>query len=367
MPHELSTVQGDSGNRVEMMYTGDTPWHGLGTRLDNPATALEAIQAAHLDWTVESSPIYSHGGEVPGYQAIYRADTGKIFGIVTDHYEIVQNGDSWTFMDTILGPGKAHYHTAGALRDGSVVWILAKLDGTVEIVKDDPVEKYLLLVTSHDGSLALQIHTTPIRVVCGNTMTAALARGRQYVAIKHTTNVHRRIEEAQKALAQGETYFGDMILEAKLFSHQPMSERDMAAFTQALLHINPNATKKLHVHTEAAERDINELFIMGRGQDNPLVRGTAWAAYNAVTEYIDYQSYVQPGYGSVFQGSIQSQDRRLYRSWFGKGQSIRNAAWKLLQNHRQMGIKAFDRPIQSQITQYSESFFGGDDADTARI
>ena len=368
MPHDLSIIHEDMGDRAEMMYTGETPWHGLGTKLDNPATAVEAIQAAHLDWTVAGSPVYmmdteptnqpsgliSHRQiEIPGYQAIHRTDTGKVFGIMTDRYEVVQNEDAWTFMDTVLGPGEAHYHTAGALREGRVVWILAKLDGTVEIVKGDPVEKYLLLVTSHDGSLSLQIHTTPIRAVCGNTVTAALAHGRQYVAIKHTSSVHRRIEQAQKALAQGEAYFHDMVMEARQLSRHQMNEKDMAAFTKALLEIHPQTIRKINSQTESAERQINELFITGKGQDNPMVWGTAWAAYNAVTEYIDYRSTVQRVGGG--QGSLVAQDRRLHRSWFGKGQDMRNRAWSLLRNHRLRGASAFEVSDPQHRTRYTDA------------
>ena len=345
MPHELSESEG----QVEMMYVGDTPWHGLGTKLDNAATAVEAIQAAHLDWTVEAQPIWVQqvdgGGAglewVEGYNAIRRTDTGKVFGIMSERYEIVQNVDSWGFMDSVLGPGGAHYHTAGALRDGSVIFILAQLDGTQEIVAGDPVEKYLLLTTSHDGSLALQIHTTPIRVVCGNTHTAALAHGRQYVSIKHTSAVHLRIEQAQKALARGETYFEDYVKEARQLSRQYMGERSMAMFTKKLLSINEASPYKVNSQTESAEREINELFITGRGQDLPMVRGTAWAAYNAVTEYVDYRSRVQK-IGPVSQGSLLAQDRRLHRSWFGRGQDIRNTAWNLLRDYRLRGDKALE-------------------------
>ena len=345
MPHELSIVEGDA----EMMYVGDTPWHGLGTKLENTATAVEAIQAAHLDWEVSAEPIwiadtskvFGNFKTVDGYNAIQRPDTGAVFGVMSDRYEIVQNVDAWSFMDGVLGAGGAHYHTAGALRDGRVVFILAQLDGTQEIVKGDPVEKYLLLTTSHDGSLALQIHTTPIRVVCGNTHTAALAHGRQYVSIKHTSSVHRRIEDAKKALAQGEAYFDDYVREARALSRQYMGERAMGLFTQKLLGFDPSSNNKVNSQTEAAEREINELFITGRGQDLAEVRGTAWAAYNAVTEYVDYRSRVQK-VGGATQGSLIAQDRRLHRSWFGRGQDIRNHAWSLLRDYRLRGDKVFE-------------------------
>ena len=342
MPHELSISEG----RAEMMYVGDTPWHGLGTRLDRPATALEAIQAAHLDWTVHGAPVglRTHSGyqDIDGYQAIHRTDTGEVFAVLSDQYQTVQNADAWSVMDSILGTGQAHYHTAGALRGGRVVWILAQLGGAVEVVQGDPVENYLLLVSSHDGSLALQIHTTPIRVVCSNTMTAALGRGRQHLALKHTLRVHRRLADIPTVLARGEAYFGAMIEEARRFARQPMGEAEMAAFSAALMRPSDAVTgRKIHVRTEQAEQRMNELFVAGRGQDNPRVRGTAWAAFNAVTEYLDYCSYVVPGHGFTAQGSLQAQDRRLHRTWFGSGPRIRDTAWRLLLGHRRLGVEAF--------------------------
>jgi len=325
---------------IETAYTGDTPWSAHGVRLDNVRTAAEAVQAAHLDWTVEGKEIYSDGKVIPGYQAIQRQDNGEFLAVMSERYEIFQNENSWTWMDTVLKDTSAEYHTAGSLKGGRVVFILAKMDETHEIVKDDPVEKYLLLTTSHDGSISLGMHVTPIRFKCGNTMTAAINAGLQYVSIKHTASIHRRLEQASKALAAGETYFNGMISTMRSLADTSMSDQAMAEFTKAVLRINPNKDGKINSQTELAEREINELFTMGRGQDNPLVRGTAWAAMNAVTEYIDYRSRVQKLRGAS-QGSFQAQDRRLHRSWFGRGQNTRNRAMSLLQEYQIVGREAF--------------------------
>ena len=123
-------------------------------------------------------------------------------------------------------------------------------------------------------------------------------------------------------------------------------------FTKKLLGFDPASKYKVNAQTEAAEREINELFITGRGQDLAEVRGTAWAAYNAVTEYVDYRSRVLK-VGGATQGSLIAQDRRLHRSWFGKGQSIRNHAWSLLRDYRLRGDKVFE--------------LGGNDARLTRV
>ena len=326
---------------TETGYTGATPWAAQGIRLENVNTAAEAIQAAHLDWEVQGFECTANGKTVPGAQAIQRQDTGEFFGVMSDKYQIFQNIDSWTWINAVLQDTNAEFHPAGSLRGGRVVFILAKMDDTQEIVKNDPVEKYLLLTTSHDGTISLAMHTTPIRFTCGNTLTAAIDAGRQYVAIKHTASIHRRLEQATKALAVGETYYNGMISTMREFAKTPMTDQSMAEFTKSVLQIHPTKSGNIHSQTLQAERQINELFVTGKGQDNPLVRGTAWAAMNAVTEYIDYRSSVQKLRGAS-QGSAEAQDRRLHRSWFGKGNTMRNRAVSLLQEYQIVGRTAFE-------------------------
>ena len=346
MPHELSFAQ---DGRAEMFYVGETPWHGLGTRLDEPATYVEAIQEAHLDWKVEARPVYYPGKlpgneaivEAPNHRVIVRTDTGAALSIMSDRYQIVQNEEAWDWADSILGKGGAHYHTAGALRDGRVQWILAERPGKIEIVPGDTLDPFILLTNSHDGSLPLQVHPTSIRTICANTVEAALARGKSYVSIRHTASVHRRMQDAEKALRMGDEQFKVMTQGAQLLSRTRMTLWQMGEFTQRLLGINPDAKHKVNAHTEAAESMINELFVVGRGQDIPGVNNTAWAAYNAVTEYVDYYSRVQK-IGDEPQDGLFARDRRLHRSWFGRGHDVRTEAWNLLHNFQGKGDRAFE-------------------------
>ena len=343
MPHELSLA--DDG-RAEMFYVGETPWHGLGTKLDNPATYLEAIQEAHLDWKVESRPVYFHNQneaivQADNHRAIVRTDTGAAMSIMSDRYQIVQNEEAWGWADSILGKGGAHYHTAGALRDGRVQWILAERPGQTEIVPGDTLTQYILLTNSHDGSLPLQVRPTSIRTVCANTVEAALARNKSYVSIRHTASVHQRMQDAEKALRMGDEQFKTMTEGSQLLGRTRMTPWQMGEFTQRLLGINPESPHKVNAHTEAAESAINELFVVGRGQEIPGVQNTAWAAYNAVTEYVDYFSRVQK-IGDEHQDGLYARDRRLHRSWFGRGHSVRTNAWNLLHNFQAKGGRAFE-------------------------
>ena len=127
MPSELSMVNENGVDIAEMFYTGDAPWHGFGQKLDAPATAEEAIAAAHLDWEVALEPVYSKTG-LGGYEIedphrfVRRQDNREILGMRTSRYSVVQNRDSFGLFDAVIGPGQGVYHTAGALRGGKIVW-----------------------------------------------------------------------------------------------------------------------------------------------------------------------------------------------------------------------------------------------------
>ena len=170
MSHDLATINGQKA----MMYYGEVPWHGLGQKLDGPATAAAAIQAANLDWKVEKVPLHIHQGkfcrEVPDRFAIVRNDESlfqgppTVLGIVGRDYTPLQNREAFDWFDPIADGAKAIYHTAGALGDGERVWILAKLPDAIQVIGDDIADKFLLLSNSHDGSSSVQVKFTPIPV-----------------------------------------------------------------------------------------------------------------------------------------------------------------------------------------------------------
>ncbi|HEV8003906.1 MAG TPA: DUF932 domain-containing protein [Planctomycetaceae bacterium] len=159
MPHELAETSG----KKAMVYVGETPWHGLGTRLDNPATAEEAIDAADLNYDVALTPMTTIDGQpIPDRRAVVRSDSSSVLGVVGKSYQPVQNRQCFGFLDAVVGDGRLRYHTAGALGQGERVWMLAKLPDEIRVKdSDDVTEQFLLLSNSHDGSSSLRVFFHP--------------------------------------------------------------------------------------------------------------------------------------------------------------------------------------------------------------
>ena len=317
MPHNLTTTNGQTA----MMYAGETPWHGLGTKLDEPATAAEAIDAAGLNYHVNLRPIETDEGiPVPQRKAVIRTDSNQVLGVVGNSYQPVQNQQCFGFLDSVVQDGRLRYHTAGALGKGEKVWMLAKLDGEIRIKdSEDVTDKFLLLSNSHDGSSALRVFFTPIRVVCANTLGMAERRSRgQGVSIIHKGDLNAKVGEAQEILGFAKRFYddlGDRI--NRLASHYP-SRRQLEIFFETLYPDQPESKTK---RAENIRTELFRLFEHGRGQDIPATKLTTWAAFNAVTEFVDHHRSTR---GRTDQ---ERQSRRLESAWFGSGSRLKSDAW----------------------------------------
>lgn len=302
MAHELSfTING----KAEMMYVGEKPWHGLGTELANVATAEEAIQAANLGWNVVQEDIFTSGGkQVARKKMNIREDTGEPIGIVGDGYKILQNGDAFKFFDAFTqDPHGPKYVTAGALYGGARIWALAKLPETFEVVKGDLIEPYILLANSHDGSMAIRVMETPIRVVCQNTLNMAVRGKNRKIHIRHSGDVFAKVRDVQEALGLVRHQFEETIeVYQMLAKHEPTKDE----VTAVLSKLFPDTkTDRAKIQRER----VQKLAEAGTGNDEKGVRGTAWALYNGITELEDHVN----GRGS------DNQDMRVNSIWFGSG------------------------------------------------
>ena len=210
MAHNLAQTK---DGKAAMFYFGEAPWHKLGTKLENPATAAEAIEAAGLNYNVELVPLFTQAGiPVPRRQGVIRSDTNQILGTVGQGYTPIQNSEAFQFLDSVVADGGLRYHTAGALGKGERIWMLAKLPGHIRVKNtEDITDKFLLLHNSHDGSSCLRVHFTPIRVVCQNTLAIAERNGRgQGIRIMHKGNLESKVHEAQKVLGLANRFYDDL-------------------------------------------------------------------------------------------------------------------------------------------------------------
>lgn len=277
-------------NVERMMYVGEKPWHGLGTKLDNPATAAEAIEAAGLGWQVQKEPIATKEGRLPiqGYYATMRSDNNAVLGIVGERYTVLQNKDAFSFFDAIVGVKEAIYHTAGSLGLGEKVWILAKLPKQIRVVKDDVIDKYLLLANSHDGTSTVQIMFTPIRVVCQNTLNAAIGTAGNIAKLRHTQSIGMKVNDVRESLGIISGYYQEFETLSQRMTKIQMNKKSLNDFYQKIGIVTKDEDDKMSTRAQNILDEVSYLFEHGKGNDMQGVKGTLWAAYNSVTEYADY-------------------------------------------------------------------------------
>ena len=310
-----------------MMYVGEVPWHRLGTALKNPATAAEAIHAASLDWEVVKRPLFfEHGSTmqpVLNRFGVVRDDLLKrpgpmpVLGIVGAEYKPLQNRDAFQWFDPIVGEGKAIYHTAGALGDGERVWILAKLPDNIQVIGDDIAEKFLLLSNSHDGSSSVQVKFTPIRVVCQNTLTMALNQGRG-IRIPHNRNLAERLVSARDALGIIEKRFEEITTDfQRIAKTQINTDRLNLYLTKVFPTPSNPEDERAMSRVQQARNESTRLFTEGMGNSQLPMRGTLWAAYNGIAEYVDHAM------------NYRNADRRLDAIWFGSGYLSKARAFRI--------------------------------------
>ena len=314
MSHNLEQHDG----QTSMFYTGQVPWHQLGRRLDKPATAAEAMEAANLDYTVVKRPLKAiihnkHYADVPNAFATVRTDTNVVLGVVGSRYEPVQNRDAFNFFDPLVDRDEAIYHTAGVLGRGEKIWLLAKLPDYIKVgKKNDPVEKYVLLYNSHDGSSVVRCKLTPIRVVCNNTLTAALSGAEQEVRIRHTPSAAEKLQEAHKLLGLTNQLYTQLDYIFNRMALRKVSPQQLVEYCKTLVPDNPEAEN--NTRTENIRNQI--LYLHDDIPEAKMHKGTLFGALNAISEYTDHNS-------------DQKDPNKMLRSiWFnGSGEMLKQRAF----------------------------------------
>jgi phage/plasmid-like protein (TIGR03299 family) len=277
------------GNDFMFSGQGEVPWHGIGAVLDGVLTSDEAIRAAKLTWTVEQTPVFTANNwaeAIPGYVANVRSDTNEVLGIVSERYCVAQNRDVFAFADDLIGSGrvKCTYETAGSLFNGRRVFMLVNMPKG-RIVGDE-YQPYLCLSNAHDGSACLQVFLTGIRVVCNNTLQAALNTAKRKISIRHLSMMEQRKDEALRTMGAASKYFHDL----EAFASELAGKKvNIGKVLDRLFPVLRDMSKR----QLNANREVKELIrnLFKRKDDLQNFQGTAWGAYNAIA---DYRSNAQP-------------------------------------------------------------------------
>ncbi len=280
-----------NNGKYSFVSAKEPAWHHLGTVLDHVFTAKEAIEFGGLDFTVQKQRLLTEKWlEVPDNFATVREDNNEVLGMVGKDYTIVQNRDVFSFFDQIVGSGKAIYETAGCLGKGGVIFVTAKLPKEIVIGNDGPIDNYLVLCSSHDGSMAITAFFTPVRVVCQNTLNAAFQNNTNRVYIKHTQNVKERFVEAAKVMGIHSIYLDNLEVAFRLLYDKRVSDLDMKSIvTRAFLNKEEIKTLALTGNVELSTRKTNMVdgVVQYYHQASEIdgIRGTAFGIYNAVAGY----------------------------------------------------------------------------------
>lgn len=272
-----------AANVESMFYTRTKPWHGLGVQVQEAPESKDALRLAGLDWKVYQREVYTDSGiRIDGYRANVRNTDNKVLGVVTERYKIVQNEEAFAFTDALLGKG-VRYETAGSLQEGRKVWLLARLPKEY-IISGEQISPYLVFSNSHDGSAAVRVAVTPIRVVCNNTLNLALSTAKRSWAMVHTGNIKGKIHEAQETLFMAETYMNKLGKEFETLKRQKLSDRQIKEYVELLLPLEKTTSlvtaknvKKLRDDLRARYYDAPDLQDVGGNN--------AYRFINAVSDF----------------------------------------------------------------------------------
>ena len=294
------------GHEIEsMFYVREVPWHGLGVKLDECPTSKDAIVAAGLDWTVDSKPIYDHNGkEIPNYRANTRTSDDTILGIVTNKYKIVQNADAFEFTDSLI-EGDVFYETAGSLKSGKTVWLLAKMPETK--ILDDKVDPYICFTNTHDGTGSIKVCMTPVRVVCNNTLNFALSSAKRSWATRHMGNMVEKLAEAKHTLGLATEYMSELKVVSEGLATEHFSRDEFIKTIDAMFPIDyVNDTKRKINNIEATKEALLTCY---KAPDLNNFRETKYGALMAVTDMVAHmapnrltKSYAENNWGKIMVG-----------------------------------------------------------------
>jgi phage/plasmid-like protein (TIGR03299 family) len=296
MAHELETM---TNGQTAFVSARLSAWHQLGTVADDCMTAEEVMAKAFLGgWMVrkidlqgvETTPDGVSIIECPDKRMTVRTNifTGatEYLGVVGADYATVQNEEAAEVLNRLVDESGAHFETAGSLRGGRMVFITLKLPTGMQIAGVDDMDLYLCATTSHDGTSALRVDASPIRVVCANTQRAAIAHSKGSYTFRHTSNVRQQISQAREAMGLMWKFLDGFQSEAEKMLNETLT---MGEFEKVIAELWPVADDASDTTKNNAKKRASTLRYLIRDSDTQkAIKGTRWAGFQAVTEYVDH-------------------------------------------------------------------------------
>lgn len=275
-------------NVESMFYVRETPWHGLGTKVMEAPDSEGALIAAGLNWNVIQKPIFTGENEpIRGYKANIRDSDRRVLGVVTDRYKVIQNHEAFAFTDELLGQG-VRYETAGSLQDGKKVWLLAHMPHEY-IISGERISPYLLFSNTHDGSGAIKVALTPIRVVCNNTLNLALSTAKRSWSMVHTGDIRSKMQEARDTLFMAERYMDELGKEFEALRLKKLSDQKVMEYIEILLPVEDGSTPQQIKNIERLREDMKIRYF-----DAPDLQDTGKNAYRFINAVSDFATHAKP-------------------------------------------------------------------------
>ena len=310
MAHMLEMVNG----KAQMAYAGETPWHGLGVQVPADLTPDQMLEAAGLNWTVDKYPLFTTTGmgvedviEVQD-KALIRSSDRKVLDIVSDDWNPVQNAEAFEFFNEFVMAGDMEMNTAGSLKDGQIVWGLAKVKQSFELFKGDQIDSYLLFSNFHKYGISTDVRFTPIRVVCNNTLTLSLSSNvERMVKVSHrrqfdAANVKEMLGIATDKLEK----YKEM---AQFLGSKKAKHESVVEYFERMFPVSAAAKEEKKISKNAALA----LDILHTQPGAEYAEGSWWQPFNAVTYMTDH-----------LMG--RSADTRLQSAWYGSNKALKTKA-----------------------------------------
>ena len=299
-----------------MAYAGEVPWHGLGVAVPADLSPRQMMEKAGCDWQVRKEVMTTASGvQVESKQALVRSSDNSILDVVGDNWEPVQNIEAFDFFNEYCAAGDMQMHTAGSLADGKIVWALAKVNESFDVLGDDQVDSYLLFSNPHQYGKSLNVRFTPIRVVCNNTLTLSLSQtAKNEVVLNHRRAFNPDMVKEQLGIAHEK--FAQYKEMAQFLAKKTAKLEDVVIYLNEVFPVANSKDRAVDSYADLSRTAKQAFDVLETQPGADMAMGTWWNAVNAVTYLTDHKLG-------------RSADTRMQSAWFGSNQAKKVKAMNL--------------------------------------